>query len=872
MIIKFLKINVFILLVFLLPLLNSNFVFANSHISSEAMIQYALIKGRHDLEVEIDYNFASSSNYPTVLNFLSLEVPFTNLYKVNIRDKNQEYNYRLVEGNDITELIITLDEKILKQGTDFDFKVNFIIKDFLENNPGNTSFEIDLFATEYTKKLTFPTKLSSDVKVRNIQIRYPSDYSTPLYSSARYTKFQKVGSYNYLSFSGNSHDTGYLSLILGDKIAYDFEINKSIDNSDASAALFYEISIPKEHHDQKVIFKDIQPYPEVVRLDDSNNLFFIYNIEASERIDINIKGQVLFNNSESKETLSLDQKKVLTDNMEYWELQDDTEFARFELFAKKNGFNVKQNQLHTEDFYKIVYDYVIDRLSIEDLESRDLNKENFSMRKTRVGAEKALERKDENIPEDYTDFMIALLRHYDIPSRMSIGYVMLNDYDSKGFFHQWVEVWDSERGWIELDPALDDLLKNKNLYNTGFLDHVTILVREKDSNYPKLGVWDQSNYNFDLASVNSDVNQNFKSSISTENSTLFHRNINGTLKVENTGNISLHRFTIKKNKGLNLEQDYNFEKIVLPGQIVNMPFSYKQNFYNITDNDDVDNQADVEVQAQNIVSRSQINDIVSTERKQLVFWWWDIFLKTVSVMFFLFFIFLIVSFKKVYNFIKNKFVNINFKHKKDMKVKKSKIEQRIGISIIVFLGLFMMLFNSRAFVSENVYGEGTDNEVEDSTTIKREDLVEVDLEPQSVWNNKIPVVIRLKAPVSANDVQVVWDVPDGLIVEPLYNNYFSLEKGQVTTVKANLIPESPGKYTIAVNVIYWAETNYSSSDKMSLEIDQDLLVTPQSSGYKFNVMIKKGLIGLGIVVILAVLAILFKILLASLKEWLKPPK
>lgn len=165
--------------------------------------------------------------------------------------------------------------------------------------------------------------------------------------------------------------------------------------------------------------------------------------------------------------------------------------------------------------------------------------------------------------------------------------------------------------------------------------------------------------------------------------------------------------------------------------------------------------------------------------------------------------------------------------------------------------------------------EFTENE--DDAEVAVSSHVEMELGTQSVWNKEIPIIVKFKAPVSANYVSFSWDVPQSFEFTPLYSNYFSVNEGEVYTIKSKVLPESEGSYNVAVNITYWADTNYISSGSVDFTVGEDLVLEPTQAAYKTNMALKYGIYAVLGALGISSLLLLGKLLFARFKEWMKPP-
>ncbi|HVX92774.1 MAG TPA: hypothetical protein VHA74_01535, partial [Candidatus Dojkabacteria bacterium] len=126
--------------------------------------------------------------------------------------------------------------------------------------------------------------------------------------------------------------------------------------------------------------------------------------------------------------------------------------------------------------------------------------------------------------------------------------------------------------------------------------------------------------------------------------------------------------------------------------------------------------------------------------------------------------------------------------------------------------------------------------------------VELQIGTQSAWTKSIPIYIKFRSTVDADNVQISWDVPAGLKYTMNHPQFVSVKKDQVYTYKMTVQPQTAGDYNIGGNVTLWQfNTNYTSAGSVEVKIGEDLLTQPLTSGYTGAVILKYIIIFLLIV-------------------------
>ncbi|HNZ70437.1 MAG TPA: hypothetical protein PKJ86_00295 [Candidatus Dojkabacteria bacterium] len=150
--------------------------------------------------------------------------------------------------------------------------------------------------------------------------------------------------------------------------------------------------------------------------------------------------------------------------------------------------------------------------------------------------------------------------------------------------------------------------------------------------------------------------------------------------------------------------------------------------------------------------------------------------------------------------------------------------------------------------------------------------IEIFIETQNPWNNKIPITIRFIPSTDVKETDVSIIAPFGLEIDPRYKNFFPTKAGEVYEVKAFIIPVNSGSYDIAVDITAWtADSNYTSSKKFNITLDDNLIITPTQPGYAGAQILKFGAILLAFAISVVGMIFLAKFGIKKLKNWLKPP-
>ena len=548
-----------ILYLFSLPLFLSIFsfqLFANDEFTINSNFRHLLTPDSVETEVILQIN----SNDPRVISFYTASIPLPNLrttcknYKTN---ESLECNY--YHRGSVTDVQVSLNNAITRPDNPLEISIRY-------SAPINE-------ANSYT--------VSSDIldtKTVGVTITYPKEMGEPFWSSDPIENIRLRGEDHMEIFISNPINPS-VSILFGERITYRFEINKVFTNPSDDQNQTFEIYVPSDTHSQIIIWDDISPLPNTAVKDEDGNYIFKFIIPPDETIDSRITGYIQMLKTDDEQYAN---ESFLTHKAGYWTISNNTEFSRVNTYLRRRGLEVDNSfdnierlkDSEKEVFYRYLYQYVIDRLDF----SKDLTL--GITNETRLGANALTENPNDSSAIDYTDFLIALLRAYNVPSRLIVGYVSnITGYTSDGFYHHWVEYYDEvQKQWITVDPFLEDYFE-KSLFGNPFYDHIVIIRRGKSAVAPKLSFFTETDF-IVRSETEEDINPIFdlNAELSFERFLTTQNHTRGYIYISNTGNTTInnHYITDSNIEGISSYIDplnNLHSRIILPKQNANIQFN-----------------------------------------------------------------------------------------------------------------------------------------------------------------------------------------------------------------------------------------------------------------------------------------------------------
>lgn len=499
------------------------------------------------------------SETPRVLSYYTASIPVENIQTECINFKtNQKLDCTFYHRGSVTDVLLDLKNSVIRPDNPLEIKLKY-----------STTTVVGM-------AYTFSSKIT-DTTTNSIIIKYPKAMEEPLWTSDPIQNIKTSG--ENLEVTINKPTYSSISMLFGKSVTYRFEISKVFSNSSKDENQTFEVYVPSDTSNQIIIWDEISPLPNTTLQDGDGNYVFKYVVAPNETLDCKINGYIQKIDTETEEDV---QQSFLTEKTGYWSITNNTEFKRVNSYLQKKGINIQDDfdnidvldSSQKELFYKYIYQYVIDRLNFESNITLGITNE------TRLGANSLTESSNNSSTSDYADFLIALLRAYNVPSRLIIGYISnVTGYTSDGFYHHWVEFFDSNtKRWVTVDPFLEEYF-DKVLFGSTFHDHITILKRGMSAVAPKISFFNDNDF-----TIQSETEEEIEglfdvsSQLSFENYKITDKFLKGYVYISNVGNTTINGYSITKSNISNIQQYLDpvnnlQSQIILPKQNSTLQFN-----------------------------------------------------------------------------------------------------------------------------------------------------------------------------------------------------------------------------------------------------------------------------------------------------------
>ncbi|MFH1566313.1 MAG: transglutaminase-like domain-containing protein [bacterium] len=403
----------------------------------------------------------------------TLNTGFKNIDKVNAKDsKKNAFLTKIEQVNDQNSIIIKFEKPILGKDSVTNLTVSYETKEIVKKT--GKIWEISIPKINETEE-------NNNI---NINVSVPKIFGPLMYATPKPTNQKETNEEISYSFNNNTPING-INMAFGDYQLFNFEIYYYLKNPDKILSKDFEVPFPPNITDiQKVFITNINEKPINLIVDENGNYIATYTLKAEETKRIEIYGLIQVFNKELNiekggkfEDIPKKMVEEYTKSQKYWEIENKQITDIANSLTNRNE-NVSENAKKVYDFVTTTLKYSVERTKRNYLE--------------RYGAYKALQNPNDAVCMEFTDLTIALLRAMKIPAREINGYAHSEDlskrplsvfYDNnKDLLHSWVEFYDPNFGWVEIDPTWGQT-SGLDFFSKVGVNHI-VFVRKENPNYP----------------------------------------------------------------------------------------------------------------------------------------------------------------------------------------------------------------------------------------------------------------------------------------------------------------------------------------------------------------------------------------------------
>jgi len=360
-----------------------------------------------------------------------------------------------IEKKDNTQIItLSFNEKVAGEGKILSFILKYRTKD-LATKEGNLW------------QISIP-KLSGKDEIEDFQVtlKIPQKYGKLAVTNPHPKESKVENNYFLLSFDKEEMVNYGVSVTLGQYQVYQFKISTNLENNNDSPTT-WKIAIPPDTGYQTIYYQKIEPFPIDVKSDNDGNWFALYQLQAKEKLNIEIEGLAkIFPEPQKNKKAKISPNQLLSPT-QFWASED----AKIKELA---------NKLQTPEK---IYQYVVENL---DYDYQKAKNEAFE----RSGSLFALENPKKATCAEFTDLFIALCRAAGIPAREIVGYAKTENLTSTSsanlkILHSWPEYFDSkEEIWKAVDPTWENTTGGWDYFHNFDMNHLAFVIHGENDSSP----------------------------------------------------------------------------------------------------------------------------------------------------------------------------------------------------------------------------------------------------------------------------------------------------------------------------------------------------------------------------------------------------
>jgi transglutaminase-like putative cysteine protease len=439
-----------------------------------------------DFSVDIKSNYdVDKSGLTTVSNQITI---------TNLKDNEVASNYHLkllqLDIFDLKAFDTHGKLDVNEKSTQDEINLEIFMKNLTIGKGKTNTFTVQ-YKTKYVAykvgniwNVQIPSSQSDHTTQSLIKLIIPAEFGPRIYISPLPDSISETQTTSTYIFDGATVGERNIAASFGKFQILNFRLKYQLENPNRFSS-FYTIALPPTiRASQLVVYRDIEPKPHRTFVDQDGNYMAVFKVKAKSFTEVKLSGSAQLNSrqidiSRSKSLNDLPKKltKAYTAPSSFWQTQSAVVSSTADKL-KQNDFTVAQNA-HS------IYRYLVEQYDYD----FEIAKKDFV---DRLGAEKALQNKDQWGCMEFTDSFVALARTTGIPSREINGYAITNndaqhpisvELKNGDLLHSWPEFYDPFYGWVQIDPTWGDT-SNSDYFTKMDTNHFALVIKGMNPDYP----------------------------------------------------------------------------------------------------------------------------------------------------------------------------------------------------------------------------------------------------------------------------------------------------------------------------------------------------------------------------------------------------
>ncbi len=396
----------------------------------------------------------------------SLSIGSTKLEDVSAFDNQGPLEADVKTTGNKTEVNVKFTQQVVGLGKEYNWTLRFKSYDFAQ-------------AQGKVWQVTVPKIVASQsMDNYKVVLSVPVSFGDPTNIIPKPVSQSEAGGKLKYTFSKDQLTSSGILANFGTSQLFDFNLTYHLNNNGLLPAIG-KVPLPPDTTYQQIEISNIQPKPENVIIDPDGNFIGYFKVDRKSSLEIKVSGlaRLFANRRPNFEDLSTAEFKDYTTPQKYWDV--DNPQIKAQLSQTLKG---KQN-LPNEQKAKLINQFVVNKLNYD--QNRLKNKDY-----QRLGALTVLNNPQNALCSEFTDLFIALSRAAGIPARMVTGYAYTSNSTLRplsfqdNVLHAWPEYYDSESGWVMIDPTWQNTTGGVDYFSKFDLNHLALAIRGSSSEDP----------------------------------------------------------------------------------------------------------------------------------------------------------------------------------------------------------------------------------------------------------------------------------------------------------------------------------------------------------------------------------------------------
>ena len=429
-------------------------LFASEEFKTEYNISYQVNKnGIVSVDHQISLTNKLSRVYATQY---SLTLPSTQIQNIKASDGDGDCQVEINKDPKSTTIIIKFNQQVV--GVDKTLTFNLTYENLNAALRKGEIWEINI------------PRISnlSEIDSYSLSLNVPQSFGNPAFIRPEPIEVIESENFKTYRFTQNRLSESGINATFGPFQIFDFTLFYYLDNSHYSMAET-EIALPPDTAFQQLSFKNLDPKPLNIRVDQDGNWLAKYKLKPRQQLKVTVSGKVKILAQPQKD-FPQPNKEILDDNLSaslYWEVNHPQ--------IIKLSKNLKTPEA--------IYNFVINTL--------EYNFDRVAEGVERLGAVKALENPSQAICMEFTDLFITLARASGIPAREINGFAYTDDIRFRPLnlvtdvLHSWPEYYDEKKQlWVPIDPTWEKTTEGIDYFYKSDLNHFVFTIHGQNSEEP----------------------------------------------------------------------------------------------------------------------------------------------------------------------------------------------------------------------------------------------------------------------------------------------------------------------------------------------------------------------------------------------------